>query len=160
MLKFIFLLLVLMTGLNNNVPAPEIAAEPLPRMVDRVTRPFEGQPYFKASGHRGIDLADMTQELIRSPFAGKVSFSGIVFSRSVVTIRSESGLLASLEPVCANVSQGQEVSAGEVVGSWCQPDEDYQQHCEGCVHFSVRSQRGYLNPLLFYGLVRPSKIVA
>jgi len=46
------------------------------------------------------------------------------------------------------------------VGYLCEGEAGDKEHCEGCMHLSVRVQRGYLNPLLFFGQLMPSKIVS
>jgi len=46
------------------------------------------------------------------------------------------------------------------VGYLCEGEAGYKEHCEGCMHLSIRVQRGYLNPLLFFGHLVPSKIVS
>lgn len=160
MFKIFVIAMIVIGGLINPLPAPEILAVPVPNLEQRVERGFEGQPYFRARGHRGIDIQVAAEEVLRSPFSGAVSFRGKVFNRDVITVRSSSGLLASFEPACGILDVGDAVSAGAEIGSWCEPEETYQEHCEGCVHFSVRSPRGYLNPLLFLGKVRASRLVA
>ncbi len=160
MFKIFVIAMLVIGSLTKPLPAPEILAVPVPKLEQRIERGFEGQPYFKARGHRGIDLQVAAEEALRSPFSGTISFRGEVFNRNVISVRSSSGLLASFEPLCGTLDVGDTVSAGQEIGSWCKPDETYQEHCEGCVHFSVRSPRGYLNPLLFFGKVRPSRLVA
>lgn len=111
-----------------------------------------------SKGHRGIDL--MIDSHLQSPVAGVVHFTGKVINRNVITIRSEKGFLLSFEPVCSELQQGEKLGVGQIIGSYCQGDEEYKSHCNSCIHFSVRSPRGYLNPLLFYGLIRPSVLLA
>ena len=160
MFKIFVIAMLVIGGLTKPLPAPEILVVPVPNLEQRVERGFEGQPYFKARGHRGIDLQVAAEEALGSPFPGTISFRGKVFNRDVITVRSSSGLLASFEPVCGTLDVGDSVIVGQEIGSWCEPDDSYQEHCNGCVHFSVRSPRGYLNPLLFFGKVRASRLVA
>lgn len=160
MLKVIAMLILITNQLHLSVPAPEIIATPIPYLAERNSEDFLNPASKRGAGHRGIDLIDMAGEKIHAPFAGEVTFVGKVFNREVITLRGDSGLLASFEPVCSDLRRGERVSAGEEIGSWCQPSEGYHEHCLACVHFSIRSARGYLNPLLFFGRVRPSVLVA
>ena len=106
------------------------------------------------SGHRGIDLK---LDEVRSPIDGEVSFVGEVFTRELITIESRQGKL-SFEPVCSELSKGDLVSAGEIIGTRCS-ENGYSEHCEGCVHISFRDP-DYRNPLWVLGLREPSKLVS
>lgn len=160
MTKLIALLLTLISLGQQPVPAPEIIATPIPYFSDRASKDFQNPVELRSRGHRGIDLSDMRESPVLAPFGGEVSFVGKVFHRSTITIRSNTGLLASFEPICSALTVGDRVSAGAEIGSWCEADAEYREHCEDCVHFSIRSARGYLNPLLFLGAVRPSTLIA
>ena len=154
------LIAVVVSIFGGPLPAPELIATPVPFLEKRIAVNFAAPPFERASGHRGIDLSEMTETAIRSPLDGEVSFVGKVFHRSVVTIRSNSGLRASFEPICSDLVSGEKVARGDVIGNYCLEDPKYKEHCSGCVHFSIRTKRGYLNPKLFLGLVRPSVLVA
>ncbi len=80
--------------------------------------------------------------------------------RNLITLQSLTGYRASFEVVCTHLSVGEFVLEGEVIGKACDGDLNYQIHCENCVHFSVRTEHGYLNPLLFFGSMRPSHLVS
>lgn len=159
MFKALALFLISIKVLFEPVPAPEIAAQIVPDFDSRVLPNYSAPIWERSRGHRGIDIELARGEQIAAPFAGSVSFVGKVFQRRVITIRS-GNLLASFEPVCSDLRVGQVVVAGEAIATRCAGDEDYREHCEGCVHFSVRTERGYLNPLLFYNRIRPSSIVS
>lgn len=159
MIKLITLIAALLSIGQQPVPPPEIIANPIPYFSERASEDFENPVGQRAKGHRGIDLSDMREQSVHAPFAGVVSFVGKVFHRSTITIRSESGLLASFEPICSQLVAGDKVSSGQEIGSWCESDKNYREHCEDCVHFSIRSPRGYLNPMLFLGQVRPSILI-
>jgi len=91
---------------------------------------------------------------------GTVTFHGLVNNRMVLTIRNTGGRQVSFEPICSELEVGGRVARGQLIGSFCAGEVDYEPHCESCVHFSVRTARGYLNPLLFYRLLRPSVLLA
>jgi len=160
MLKILTILTLIISTLNQPVRPAEIWATPIPKFEDRHFSNFFLPAERWGKGHRGIDMQLEVEEKLSSPFAGQVHFVGKVVNRRVITLRSPSGLLASFEPVCTNHAEGQKIARGEVFGWHCKADEDYAEHCEGCVHFSVRSEFGYLNPLLFVSKIRPSVIIS
>lgn len=110
-------------------------------------------------GHRGVDLAQPVGSAIKAPLSGEIAFAGIVVDREVVTIRSNAGYLASFEPACTNHRVGQPVLIGAEFAWHCLPQESYEYHCESCVHFSVRSQYGYLSPDYFLEEMMPSVLL-
>lgn len=160
MFKLLTIFATFLSGLNSSIPAPEIMATPIPYFDERNSADFVNPVSQRAPGHRGIDLKEMNGEMLLSPVAGRVSFVGKVFSRNVISIRTANELIVSFEPVCSTLQESEVVSAGQEIGRWCLQDETYQEHCPGCVHFSVRSARGYLNPLLFFGKLRPGVLLS
>lgn len=115
---------------------------------------FERPLFEFGSGHRGVDLV---LDEISSPVAGEVSFVGKVFTRNLITISTDSGKF-SFEPVCSDLTKGDLVSAGEVIGTRCEAD-NYEPHCNSCVHISFRDPE-YRNPLWVLGARQPSKAVS
>jgi len=115
---------------------------------------FERPESEYGSGHRGIDLK---LDEVSSPVDGEVSFVGKVFTRELITIESRHGKF-SFEPVCSELSKGDLVSAGQIIGTRC-VESDYSEHCEGCVHISFRDPE-YRNPLWVLGLREPSRPVS
>ena len=136
-------------------PTPEIIAKPVPFAPNQVENHFRAPLWEKGPGHRGIDIAINSSSPIVAPFDGTVSFTGKVVNRQVVTLISPSGLKASFEPVCGLQAEGARVSKRQPIGVLCVPETDYEMHCESCLHFSLRNTYGYLNPLLFYGGLKP-----
>ncbi|MFM1957963.1 MAG: hypothetical protein RI929_326 [Actinomycetota bacterium] len=110
-------------------------------------------------GHRGVDLVQDLGSPIKAPVSGKIYFAGLVVDRKVVTIRSFSGYLASFEPACTELKVGDVVLIGDQFAWHCSPQASYEYHCESCVHFSVRSQFGYLSPDFFLSKMLPSVIL-
>lgn len=152
MTKLLALVLIMFSA---TAPTPEIIAKPVPFNQDQVLDHFQAPLWQKGPGHRGIDLAMSSQSPIVAPFDGEVFFAGKVVNRQVITLVSNKGLKASFEPVCALHRKGARVAKGEAIGILCIPESDYEMPCDRCMHFSIRNQYGYLNPLLFYGMLRP-----
>jgi len=69
----------------------------------------------------------------------------VVVDRGVVTVAHGAGLVSSVEPVDVNVSAGDVVRAGDVLGVV----GEAPGHCDprACVHWGVRLDGEYLNPL-------------
>jgi len=153
MTKLITLILILLTA---QAPAPEVIAKPVPFDLSTVQDHYRAPLWQKGPGHRGIDLAIDSQSPIVAPFDGEVFFAGKVVDRQVISLISDTGLKASFEPVCAIHPKGSRVKIGQAIAVLCVPESDYEMHCETCVHYSIRNEYGYLNPLLFYGMLRPA----
>ena len=140
-------------------PSPEILAEPVPLLRQSTIHTYVAPLWERGAGHRGIDIALAENFELKSPFAGQVHFVGMVVDRKVMTLVSESGLKASFEPVCSALTQGEIVRKGQPIATRCHGEESYESHCTSCVHFSIRNEYGYLNPLLFYGGVTPPRLL-
>ena len=152
MTKLIALIALLFTA---TAPAPEIIAKPVPFTHSQVENHFRAPLWEWGPGHRGIDIGINSSSPIVAPFDGTVSFTGEVVNRHVVTLVSASGLKASFEPVCGLQPEGTRVNKRQPIGVLCVPETTYDMHCPSCLHFSVRNSYGYLNPLLFYGELKP-----
>ncbi|MGW2130809.1 murein hydrolase activator EnvC family protein [Streptomyces coelicoflavus] len=98
-------------------------------------------------GHRGVDLAAAGGAPVRAVAAGRVSFAGPVAGRGVVSLElagtGDPPLRTTYAPVEAAVEEGDEVAAGEVLGT-VQPSGS---HCTGCLHWGLLRGDVYLNPL-------------
>jgi len=158
--SMIKLLTVIALLFSYQVPAPEIIAKPVPFTSESVQEHFVAPLWKKGAGHRGIDLAIDTLNPVVSPFDGEVFFSGRVVNRNVVTVLSNTGLKASFEPICGIVRAGESVKRNQTIGFYCEGDDDYEGHCEACLHFSIRNENGYLNPLLYFGLLTPPRLIS
>lgn len=113
----------------------------------RVERPFVAPPHRYGPGHRGIDLRPLGGGEVRTPAAGVVAFSGEVAGRGVVTIDHGDGLVTTLEPVDSELAAGTPVEGGAVVGLISTGG-----HSEsGTLHFGVRLDGEYINPLVLLG---------
>ncbi|WP_329040931.1 M23 family metallopeptidase [Streptomyces sp. NBC_00178] len=103
-------------------------------------------PY--APGHRGVDLGAPPGTPVRAAAPGRVVFAGPVAGRGVVSVAvagsGEPPLRFTYEPVRAEVSAGDEVSAGQLVGVV----GPAPSHCTGgCLHWGLRRGDVYLDPL-------------
>ncbi|WP_081745003.1 M23 family metallopeptidase [Arthrobacter sp. H14] len=123
-----------------------------------VLREFDLPPEPWLSGHRGVDLAASAGNTkVRAPADGTVSFVGWVVDRPVLTLVHSGGLRSSFESVRSDLSKGDTVSQGDIIGKLTKPP-----HCGAkaeCVHWGVRRDETYVNPLQFVTDLRPSVLL-
>nr|WP_243874863.1 peptidoglycan DD-metalloendopeptidase family protein [Arthrobacter woluwensis] len=119
-----------------------------------VLRQFDppDQPWL--SGHRGVDLraSEGVGAAVLSPADGVVNFRGTVVDRPVITIDHGHGLKSSFEPVESDLKPGEVVHLGQRIGA-LRPG-----HCavSVCVHWGMRQEGDYVDPLRFIQDLRPS----
>ena len=112
-----------------------------------IVSPWVAPAHEYGPGHRGVDLGATVGSEVHSPAPGTVAFAGSVAGRDVVTIDHGDGLVTTLEPVEALVTVGALVAGGEVIGT-----VDVGGHTpEGAVHFGVRRDGAYINPMVLLG---------
>ncbi len=127
---------------------------PLPP-VPAVTRHFIPPPEPWQAGHRGVDLAVRPGNEVLSPADGVVTFVGMVAGRPVLSIGHEGGLVSSFEPVKSTLTKGARVERGQSVGTPAGPP-----HCPfACIHWGVRRDGQYVNPLNYVTDRRPSVLL-
>lgn len=139
-------------------PLPGIPPPPVPAIARTwpvgshplVLRGWEPPATVYARGHRGVDLATPPSTPVRAVAPGRVSFAGRVAGRGVVSIElTGTDLRTTYEPVSVTVKKGDEVEAGEVVGTV----EITGSHCATtCVHWGLLRGETYVDPL---GLLPP-----
>ena len=113
----------------------------------RVDRPFEAPAHRYGPGHRGIDLRLAGTPELLAPAAGTVAFVGQVAGRGVLTIDHGDGLVTTLEPAESELLPGIAVARAAVVGTVA-----VGGHVDaGVVHFGVRLDGEYINPLQLLG---------
>lgn len=120
-----------------------------------VLRFFQAPAQRWLPGHRGVDLPAQPGTSVLSPGAGTVVFAGWVVNRPVLTVDLGAGVLASFEPVQAVKPSGTKVAEGEVIGYV--GDQSEPGHCPAsCLHWGVRLDGHYVNPLNYVTDRRPS----
>ncbi|MGB4779234.1 murein hydrolase activator EnvC family protein [Microbacterium sp.] len=112
-----------------------------------VVEPYRAPAHPYGPGHRGIDLKAAVGSPVTTPADGVVAFAGTVVDRPLVTIDHGEGLVTTLEPVTPSLPIGAVVTAGDVVGTVAVGGHA----APGSVHFGVREDGEYLNPMLLLG---------
>jgi murein DD-endopeptidase MepM/ murein hydrolase activator NlpD len=99
-------------------------------------------------GHRGVDLRTAVGARVRSAGAGRVAYVGTIAGRGVVTV-DHGSLRTTYEPVDPVVRSGEQVTAGQVIGTV----GTGTGHCGSgrCLHLGLRRGREYLDPMLLLG---------
>ncbi|MFC8681420.1 murein hydrolase activator EnvC family protein [Microbacterium ureisolvens] len=113
----------------------------------RLEHVFVAPAHEYGPGHRGVDLRPLSETVVRAPAGGVVAFSGGVAGRGVLTLDHGSGLVTTLEPVDSDLAAGTPVAAGEPVGSIALGGHT----APGALHFGVRLDGQYINPLVLLG---------
>lgn len=127
--------------------APAAAEWPL-RPEPAVVRGFALPPVAWAAGHRGVDLLGRAGQPVRAARPGTVTFAGRIAGRGVVVV-SHGDTRTTYEPVAADVSPGDRVRAGAVLGRL----ELLGSHClpRACLHWGLLRGETYLDPLTLVG---------
>ncbi|HWI32238.1 MAG TPA: M23 family metallopeptidase [Microbacterium sp.] len=121
----------------------------------RLAEPYVAPAHDYAPGHRGIDLEPLAGHDVLAPADGVVAFVGRVVDRDIVTIDHGGGLVTTLEPVVSELVPGAEVAGGDVVGTL-----GLGGHAaHGTLHFGVRRDGRYINPMLLLGGVPRAVLV-
>lgn len=142
-------------------PVPSVNAlgpEPAPAPVDGAVWPLDPQPQVVARfdppasrwgpGHRGVDLLGGVGQPVRAAEDGTVTFTGRLAGRGVVVV-THGSTRTTYEPVSAEVSVGDPVRAGELLGRL----ELLGSHClpRACLHWGLIEGERYLDPLTLVG---------
>ncbi|NYF17154.1 murein DD-endopeptidase MepM/ murein hydrolase activator NlpD [Microbacterium sp. AK009] len=116
----------------------------------RLVRPYIAPAHEYAPGHRGIDIAPVGSRSspdIVAPAEGVIVFSGQVAGRPVITIDHGAGLVSTLEPAAGVLPPGTAVGRGDVVAALSAGGHS----APGTLHFGVRRDGAYINPMLLLG---------
>ncbi|MHA7180603.1 M23 family metallopeptidase [Arthrobacter sp. MDB2-24] len=131
--------------------------------VPEVLRRFEKPPQPWKRGHRGVDLSAGAggPVVVVSPADGVVSFAGTVVDRGVLSIAHGGGRISSFEPVTTDLVKGRRVGQGDVVAMLAGPAAGGPpRHCgQSCLHWGVRVDGEYVDPLSFVMDRRPSVLL-
>lgn len=125
-----------------------------PRPV--VLRGFDAPRPDWQRGHRGVDLAGVTGQVVYAALAGTVVYAGPLAGRPLVSLAHPGGLHTSYEPVTARVRAGQRVAAGTVIGSL---ESGHPGCATTCLHWGAMwgsaAAADYVDPL---GLLAPIRL--
>ena len=113
----------------------------------RLERAYEAPAHRYGAGHRGIDLRPVAAGSVMAPAAGIVAFAGPVAGRGILTIDHGDGLVTTLEPIDSPLEAGEPVLQGAPVGVITLGGHT----APGALHFGVRLDGEYLNPLVLLG---------
>ena len=126
----------------------EVGAVPPVSPPLQVTRPFAPPDAPWLSGHRGVDLLAPPGTPVVSPLDGVVLYAAMLADRPVVSVLHASGIRTTYEPVEASVNVGQQVFAGEPLGTVVAGHEG------GSLHWGARwAANEYVDPLTLLGMV-------
>lgn len=142
---------------SGGAGSPPVADPSVPAVA--TAWPFGGRPFVLrgweppataySRGHRGVDLAAAPGTPVLAVAPGRVSFAGRVGGCGVVSVElADTGtppLRTTYGPVRASVHKGDDVAAGETVGTL----EAGGVHCgpAACLHWGLLRGTVYLNPL-------------
>lgn len=101
-------------------------------------------------GHRGVDLTASPGQAVFAPIDGRVTFSGRVAGRDVLSI-TDGFRRVTLEPVSSPLRTGSDVIAGALVGT-----VGVGGHCAGrCLHVGLRVDGEFVPPLAGHARLVP-----
>jgi murein DD-endopeptidase MepM/ murein hydrolase activator NlpD len=124
-----------------------------PPVGGAVVRGFDDVSRF-AAGHRGVDLAGAVGETVRAAAVGRVFFAGVVAGTPTVSIDHGNGWRTTYQPVVARVAEGDEVGAGQDIGTL------RAGHCpaSACLHWGLTDGVDYADPTAYLEL-RPVRLL-
>ena len=129
---------------------------PLPGLLSVLHR-FEQPPTLYAAGHRGVDLAAASGQLVLAARGGRVQFAGPVAGRGVIVIAHSDGIRTEYEPVSPMVHAGDTVQTGQVIGrilgthAMCRP--------RSCLHWGARRGDIYVDPMRLLNPLGPVRLL-
>lgn len=151
LLASLAVLLLLSVSIGDQYSSGQDARWPWPVPGREVVRYFDPPPEPWAAGHRGVDIRAPVGTVVTAVADGTVHYAGVVVDRGVLSIDHGGGLLTSYEPVSSLVERGDDVVAGQPVAII----QGIHQSCGACLHFGVRIDGEYVNPMHFLRLERP-----
>src|SRR5690242_1531562 len=144
---------------TGNTGMPDARARYRPPLAGplSVLHRFEQPPTPYAAGHRGVDLAATSSQLVLAARGGRVQFAGPVAGRGVVVIAHSDGIRTEYEPVSPMVHAGETVQPGQVIGrilgthDMCRP--------ASCLHWGARRGDLYIDPMLLLNPLGPVRLL-
>src|SRR5689334_3155596 len=126
-------------------------------VAGRVVRPFVAPRSRYGAGHRGADLAAGPGTPVVAAGAGRVAFAGAVAGTLHVVVDHGGGLETS-DSFLATIAvrTGQTVARGAVVGT---AGGAGPEHAVGVVHFALRVQGEYADPMRLFAAPDLTKVV-
>lgn len=126
------------------VPASAERFSLSPPVDGRVVKGYDDVGRFDA-GHRGVDLESSRGATVRAAAVGRVHFAGRVAGTPTVSIDHGNGWRTTYQPVRANVRTGDEVAAGQSIGTVA------AGHCAAgaCLHWGLTDGVRYADPLSY-----------
>lgn len=121
----------------------------------RVSGAFVAPAHAYGPGHRGIDLEPSSTAVLVAPQAGMIAYAGSIAGRGIITIDHGGGWVTTLEPIASEAVVGLAVARGDVVGTLSLGGHA----AAGTVHFGVRLNGEYINPLVLLGGVPRAVLV-
>jgi murein DD-endopeptidase MepM/ murein hydrolase activator NlpD len=142
--------------LPSAAPVVVTYAAPVPAPV-RVVRGFEAPTSPYGPGHRGVDLATTTDEVIRAAGDGTVRFAGSVAGRGVVVLAHPDTITTEYEPVRPLVHVGDPIARGQPLGRI----EGTHGSCTpgGCLHWGAKRGGAYFDPLSLLHPLGPVRLL-
>lgn len=117
-----------------------------------VVRPYDPPARPWLPGNRGVKLGARPGSEVRAASAGEVTYAGPLAGRGVLVIR-HGDLRTTYEPVDAEVTVGQRVSAGEPVGTVAETGSRCAE--TSCLHWGALRGDSYIDP---FQLVRTGTV--
>lgn len=132
-------------GSQDVDPEGEWPLRPTPEVVATFDPP--DSPY--GAGHRGVDLLGIPGQKVHAALPGRVTYAGPLAGIGVVVV-DHGATRTTYQPVLAQVSVGDVVVAGAVLGSL----EPVGTHCppRACLHWGWIRGATYLDPLGLVGV--------
>lgn len=151
-------------AISWQLPTPSLGAESQfssPLVGSSVVHEYRQSETPYSAGHRGIDYEAKLGQAVFAPANGQVHFVGKVVNRQLISLNHGQELLTAFEPVCSQLTEGESVVSGQLIGEVCEGEASYHPHCQtsDCLHFSVRKNGEYLSPLWFTGELTPSRLL-
>jgi len=101
-------------------------------------------------GHRGVDLSAAVGQEVKAIADGVVIYAADLARRPVISIK-HGFVRSTYEPVIASVGVGQLVASGQKIGYLA---AGHPSCLKTCLHFGVKTDDGYLHPLMVLGKYR------